>query len=280
MNYSNYYPASGLFHASLPLVMGTRMDALLFGDDSRQLENVWEQLEKELRLLEKMLNRFDPASETAKVNTLASLSAVRLTEELWHILLDCRHYHEGTDGYFDITCSDFNKIVFMEETHSIFFDKPGMMLDFGGYGKGYALKCMREQLKVGGIKRALISFGNSSILALGGHPHGDSWPIGLESLTQGNDLPPSHASSTNAVSKWLVHLLDTSLSVSGNSPARKEHIVNPKTSQRIAGEQMVAIVAEDPVDAEALTTAWIASGSYDPPDWMLNYNLIKKIRIK
>ena len=266
MHYSNYYPTSGMLHGSLPQLMGTRMDVLLFGDDRQPLENAWDRMERELKALEKMLNRFDPESETSKVNNQASFSAVRLSEELWNILLDCRRYNEMTDGYFDITWSDFDQLVFVEESCSISFKKPGMMLDFGGYGKGYALRCMRKRLNDAGIKRALINLGNSSVLALGGHPFGDSWPIGMDALFNENNFPP-------------IPLSDASLSVSGNSPARMEHIVNPKTNERISGKQMVAIVAEDPVDAEVLTTAWIASGSSNPPDWMLKFNLIKKDRL-
>ena len=239
------------------------MDALLFGDDRGLLELAWEGMEKELRLLEKMLNRFDRESEVTEVNNHAQLTAVRLSDGLWEILLDCRRYHEMTDGYFDITRKDFEQIVFIEEAQSILFDQYGMLLDFGGYAKGYALKCLRKRLEEAGIKRALVNFGNSSVLALGTHPHGDSWSIGMD-----------------APADSFIPLRDASLSVSGNMPSREAHIVNPKTSELITGPQMVAIVADDPVDAEVLTTAWIASGQLDPPDWMLKFNLKKKYRIK
>ena len=267
MSYSNYYPASGMFHGSLSVLMGTRMDILLFGDDRRPLEIVWKLIENELRLKEKILNRFDPESETTKINHAASFSAVRLSDELWNILLDCRRYHAETDGYFDITMSDFDKMIFMEESHSIIFDKYGMMLDFGGYAKGYALKCIHNHLNEAGIKRALINFGNSSVLALGAHPYGDNWAVGIEDPSNGTKLS-------------TVYLCDTSLSVSGNTPAHKSHIMNPKTSEYIIGERMVAIVTDDPIDAEVLTTAWIASNIEDIPDWMLKFNLKNTYRIQ
>ena len=267
MSYSNYYANSGMYHGSTPLLMGTRLDVLLFGADRYPLETVWTGMEKELRSLEKMLNRFDPASETSKINSEASFSAVKLSDELWDILLNCRRYYELTDGYFDITLTDFDKIVFIEESHQILFKKHGMKLDFGGYGKGYALKCLRKLLDDAGIRQALINFGNSSVLALGSHPYGNSWQIGIEGLANEGRLPS-------------IDLCDTSLSVSGNTPACKDHIINPKTSERITGDQMVAIVADDPVDAETLTTAWIASGSDDSPDLMEKFNLKNKYRIK
>lgn len=260
MRYTNYYPSSGMYHVSIPLLMGTRLDVLLFGDDRQALEYVWNDAEAELRRLEKMLNRFDHESEVAKVNADAQFSSVRLSDELWEILLDCRRYYDLTDGYFDITLSDFGKIVFMEETHSILLDKYGLMLDFGGYAKGYALKCVRERFAGAGIERALVNFGNSATLAVGTHPYGDSWPVCFEDPC-GRTAPVK------------IDLRDTSMSVSGNMPSHPEHIVNTKTAEFVRGDRMVAVVSDDPVDAEVLTTAWIASENEREPDWMRKFEL-------
>lgn len=267
MCYSNYYPSSGMLHASLPLLMGTRLDVLLFGEDRCRLENVWKLMEMELRRLEMMLNRFNPESEVAKINNHAQFSDIRLSDELWDIILDCRQYYEKTDGFFDITCTDFDKVVLMEKTHSILFDKYGMMLDFGGYAKGYALKCVHKKLKEAEIKPALVNFGNSSVLALGTHPYGDSWSIHMDNLPNVHKPPP-------------IQLCDASLSVSGNTPACKAHIINPKTAEYIISDRMVAIVAEDPLDAEVLTTAWMASCGHNTPHWMSNFNIKTSYRIK
>ena len=260
MSYTNYYTSSGMLHVSLPLLMGTRMDVLLFGDDKLQLETLWDDVEKDLRRLEKMLNRFDPESEVSKVNSKAQFSEVQLSDGLWDIMLDCRRYYEWTEGYFDITKSDFGIIVFNEASKSILFDKYGMNLDFGGYAKGYALKQVRNHFEDAGIKRALVSFGSSSVLAIGAQPDGDSWLFGIEDPVHGN-------------MRKTFSLCNDSLSVSGNSPARKQHIINPKTSEYVIGERVVAIVACDPVDAEVLTTAWFASGEETAPAWMDNFLL-------
>ena len=267
MGYSNFYPSSGMFHASLPMLMGTRIDVLLFGDNSSQLENVWECMEMELRRFEKLLNRFDPESEVANINKYAHFSKFNLSDELWDIMLDCRQYYEKTDGFFDITHSNFEKIVFFDKTHDILLDKYGMILDFGGYAKGYALKYVRKALREAGVERALVNFGNSSVLALGAHPYSDSWPICLDDL-----------SIINGQSSFLLN--DASLSVSGNTSSLKPHIFNPKTGELIGGAKLVAIVAEDPLDAEVLTTAWIASDYHHKPEWMLTFNLINTYRIK
>ena len=267
MRYTNFYPSSGLYHVSLSLLMGTRLDVLLFGDDRLLLEHVWDNAEAELIRLEKMLNRFDSASEVSKVNSGAHFSSVQLSDELWEIMLDCKRYYELTDGCFDVTLSDFGKVIFMDESHSIGFDKYGLALDFGGYAKGYALKCVRRHLDEAGIKRALVNFGNSSVLALGAHPFGDNWPIGIEDPFNGAVM-------------MTINLCDTSMSVSGNTPSHKQHIVNKDASGLVAGDVMVAVVSDDPVDAEVLTTAWIASGKDNIPCWTGNFDLRNTYKIR
>jgi thiamine biosynthesis lipoprotein len=247
--------------------MGTRLDVLLFGEDRQQLESLWLDAEAELYRQEKMLSRFDKESEVAKINHDAQFSSVRLSGELWEILLDCRRYYELTNGCFDVTLSDFSKIIIQEESHSILFDQYGILLDFGGYAKGYALQCVRKRFSVAGIKRALVNFGNSSVLAVGTHPHGENWPIGIED-------PAGGALITT------FNLKDTSMSVSGNTPANPQHIVNTEKSVMVGGDMMVAVVSDNPIDAEVLTTAWVASGEEQAPEWMNHFDLKNTYRIK
>ena len=267
MRYTNYYPNSGMYHVSLPQLMGTRLDVLLFDGDHKHAINLWERIEPDIKRLEKMLNRFDFDSEVAKVNSDALFSSVQLSDELWDILLDCKRYYELTEGCFDITLSDFGSVIFTEGSHSIGFEKYGLKLDFGGYAKGYALKCVRKHLEEAEIKRALINFGNSSVLAVGSHPYGDNWPVGIEDPSNGNVIK-------------TVNLCDTSMSVSGNSPANKQHIINMSTSEYVVGDVLVAVVADDPVDAEILTTAWVSSGQSDEPGWMKQFNLKNTYKIR
>ena len=253
--HTHFYPSSGLYHVSLRHLMGTRLDALLLGSDPTHLESVWATIETELRRMEKMLNRFDPESEIAQVNAQATFTAVRLSDELWDILQDCRQYHARTAGYFDVALSHFNQLIWMEASQSILFNKYGMRLDFGGYAKGYAMRCVRKHLIEEGVQCALINFGDSAVLAVGTHPHGDCWPVGIA-------YAQPHETQTT------IQLRDNALSVSGNTPAHVPHIVNPKNRQWITSGTKVAVVADDPLDAEVLTTAWIASGEEETPAWM------------
>ncbi|GHT03063.1 hypothetical protein FACS189423_03110 [Bacteroidia bacterium] len=231
---------------------------LLFEKSEKELVDIWDEAEKALKALEKMFNRFDRESETAKVNAGAQSKPVELSDALWEVIMECRGFYEKTDGNFDITLSNFKHLIIKEENHSVQFDKPGMLIDFGGIAKGYALQKIAEIIQKAGIRRALANFGNSSALAVGAHPHGDSWKIGI------------HNPFNNKLLETIC-LCDTAMSVSGNSPQNTRHIVS-KDNQWIRENKITAIVAGDPVEAEVITTAWIASQE-EKPVWLQEFNI-------
>ncbi len=232
MAYSNYYAASGLFHGSMSSVMGTQFDILMVGSDPRLLGTVWEKVESEVQRLDKMLNRFDPESEVSFVNREAGHYPVTVGEELWNILLNCKRYNELTEGYFDITLQGFDQVLLTEEDKSIFFFSESLHIDLGGYGKGYALAKIRELLEENGIGKALVNFGNSSVLAVGTHPCGEYWPVGLD-----NPFTKERIAD--------LKLSDSSLSISGNMPSHPRHIVNPHTGTFVEDKKMVSVVAKE-----------------------------------
>lgn len=244
MLYSNYYIASHLFHGSFSFIMGTQLDVLLVGREKDRLEHIWQNIIKELQRLDKLMNRFDAESEVSRINECAQTSPVPVSGEMWNILRECYHYFHLTKGYFDITLSDFRRVEWDMEEQRIFFTTPGLQLDLGGYGKGYALKQIERMVKQQGIEKALINFGNSSVLGVGTHPHGEYWPIGIE----------------NPYTKELlvtVPLCNNSLSISGNTPVHPEHIRNPFNGEYIKERKLVSVISVNPVEAEVLTTAFM-----------------------
>lgn len=244
MSYSNYYAASQLFHGSMSSIMGTQLDVLLVGDQPELLSAVWNEMETEVKRLDKLLSRFEPESEISRINNEAGHYPVSVNDEVWGILQDCKRYYAWTDGYFDITIGNFNQVLLNEADKSIFFFSETLHLDLGGMGKGYALQNMREILVRHHIKQALVNFGNSSVLAIGSHPCGDYWPVGL-------DNPYTRERVAD------LKLCDSSLSISGNMPSHPRHIINPLTGQYVEDRRMVSIIADNPVVAEVLTTTFM-----------------------
>jgi len=223
--------------------MGTQLDILFLTNDVSNAHNIWNKVTSEVLSLHQMLNRFNPESEISVVNRGALQHPIEVSPLLFSLLNDCLRYSAITLGYFDITLVDYSSVNLDISTSSIHFINPKTQLDLGGYAKGYVLEVIRNILISSNIENAFINFGNSSVLALGTHPHGDHWPVGVL-----NPYKPEHVLRT-------FQLKNESLSSSGNSLQKEKHIINPFNQKYNTEKKLVSVVAPNAVDAEVLTTA-------------------------
>lgn len=240
-----YYEASLMAHGSLLNVMGTRFDIIIIGKNKSESEAVWFKIESELKRLDRLLNRFDPASEVSKINNIVEHQQIRVSEEMWQILNNCKFYHQETFGLFDITLKNFYAIRFHEHNKAVSFSQSGIRIDFGGYGKGYALKRIKGIMEDAAVHQCFVDFGNSSILGVGHHPFGDAWKVSIEN--------PFDAGQTADE----ISLRDMALSVSGNTPSYSGHIVHPKSGSPETRRKLVSVLMDDPLDAEVLSTVFL-----------------------
>jgi thiamine biosynthesis lipoprotein len=228
--------------------MGTGLDVLMIGEEASLLRTAWERIVAETGRLHGMFNRFDPSSELSLINRRAATSPVSLSAEWWDVLRDVGQYHRRTLGYFDVTLRDYRKVRLDGKHRTVFFTDASVSLDFGGYAKGYALEKMRKILTASGIRQALVNFGNSSVWAMGAHPHGKTWNIGVvHPFEEGKSLK-------------TYTLFNHSLSTSGNTATHTRHIIDPHQGTYSCGRKVVAAVCGNCVDAEVLTTALMAAG--------------------
>ena len=240
-----YHESGRMFHGSLKRIMGTRFEMLVIDKSRLESREIWNEIVHELRRLDSVLNRFDEHSETSKINREAASAPIRISLEMRHILQSCRTYHERTRRLFDITLNDFTSVKMDTENSLVAFMEKGLSLDFGGYAKGYALVKVKELLSESEVEHCFVDFGNSSILGIGHHPHGDSWKVSIPD--------PYHPD----VVLGEVSLRDQALSVSGNSPGYSGHIVRPSSGLAINRRKVVSIISTDPLDAEVLSTVFM-----------------------
>ncbi len=254
--------------------MGTRLDLVFPGMEADLCDGLMEQIESELNRLDALLSihRFD--SELSQLNSTGFAGIIEISQELYDILSQVKKLSDETGGYFDVTMkpvSDYLKskegkeqsvdphtldLVGMDqlmiEKGGVGFKREGVILDLGGYGKGYAVKRIVRILQSAGLECALISFGESLIYGLGSHPYGDAWRVSVPGDSLQGPL--------------VFDLKDEALSTSGNSLnnqkkfANSGHIVNPVTHQMTTMDGLVSVKAKDPVKAEVYSTALFSAG--------------------
>lgn len=237
--------------------MATRFEAILVGDDAEQLDAVAALVFEEIDRVEHLLSRFDRASEVFRVNAEAAQRTVRISVELADVIEDCHAWWGRTDGFFDITAASsaetvgpaWHGVEFDREQRTLRFSQPGLRLDFGGYGKGYALDRVERLLAQYNVANAFVHGGTSSVLARGVDADGKIWQV---------DLPDGSAIALDNES------LSTSEFELGNG-------------RRIA----CSVVARSGAAAEALSTALVRMERSQAIDFCAAYRrLHPKVRIE
>ncbi len=273
--------------------MGTRFGIVLPGVYLNQGNEVSLLIREELNRLENKISRFIQTSKVSHLNRFACKYPVIVDDELWDILKTCVSYHNTTLGAFDITLKSMadywnvkglkqinieephpdlealllsvgmNKIEMNEENISVFFKNSNVEIDLGAIGKGLALKYVNEILAKNGIENAFVSFGESSILALGSHPNGNKWKIGL----------PDYSGREGNV--YTLEAGNSSVSVSGNTMNNKitgrVNIINPFTGYPVEEKKTILVADKDPVLAEVFSTSFMILSDEQIQDVLTDY---------
>ena len=265
---SNYYDSSSMFHGSIPRIMGTRFDLLIVKLPREKATQVWNKIVAELIRLHRMMNRFDPTSELSYVNVNAKKSFAKVSDEMWSVLNECKHFHMITEGLFDITVNNLSEVIFNEISKSVAFPTKDFYFDLGGYAKGYAMEKIKEMLIDAQVEHALANFGDSSIVAIGHHPFGDCWSVSIENPFHKGEILDE------------IMLKNQDLSSSGNMPSHPQHIINPFTKQFNIERKVVCVVADNSMDAEVLTTTLMLASSDQENRIKSNFKIDKTIVFK
>src|SRR5204863_6373701 len=119
---------------------------------------------------------------------------------------------------------------------TVHFLKPGVMLDFGAFGKGYAVDCAVEFLRDAGVESALLHGGTSTVFGFGRAENNLPWRIAVTGAPPQDEV------------LWLVDLVETSLSVSavwGKSFASHGgafgHILDARTGRPTERAELAAV---------------------------------------
>jgi thiamine biosynthesis lipoprotein ApbE len=131
--------------------MATRFVFLLVGEDRDHLMAVGEAALDEVTRIERLISRYDPASEVSRINREAPSRPIRIDQELFAILTECRSWFDRTNGYFDICATGSlgsplsgDPVDLDSKRMSVRLLEPTARLDFGATARG-----MRSTQRVG-----------------------------------------------------------------------------------------------------------------------------------
>lgn len=261
--------------------MACRVEVAVPAEDPRGIAAATAALD-EIDRVEDRLSVFRSGSEASRVNRLAHAAPVSASRSLTTLVERCARLHVETAGAFDPTSGPLTRcwgffqragglpapdaleaarqsvgmphVRVDASARSIAFARPGVELNFGAIGKGYALERAARRLAREGITTALLSAGGSSVLAIG-PATGRAWPVGLR-----DPRAPGR--------RWAVlHLRDAALATSGSGEQffesggrRYGHILDPRSGWPAEGRLAATVVASSAAEADALSTAFFIGG--------------------
>ncbi|TLY25737.1 MAG: FAD:protein FMN transferase [Nitrospirae bacterium] len=236
---------------------------------------------QEIRRLENMLSTWIETSELSRVNQAAGLEPVGVSAETFELLRRALEAAEYTEGGFNIAIGpavqlwnipeapripsameleiaaqyvDYRRIHLDQTRRTVFLEKPGMRIDIGGIGKGFAAEkaaaVMREIGATGGLVAVAGDF-----RVFGRRADGTAWPIGIQ-----------HPRKPGKILAML-DAIDEAISTSGDyeryfmkDGVRYHHILDPETLQPARLCRSVTIIAPDATTADALATGVFVMG--------------------
>ena len=188
--------------------MGATFSVVLYGSDRASMNQAMDAAFEEAHRLDALLSNYRPASEWSRINREAAARPVAVSPELFRLLSDCVEYSRASEGTFDLTVGPlmrawgfsgggrhvpspdqirealelvgYRHVQLNARKRTVRFDRPGVEIDPGGVGKGYAVDRMVEVLRARGIRNALVAASGSSIFGLGNPPEEPrGWPISI-----------------------------------------------------------------------------------------------------
>lgn len=134
-------------------------------------------------------------------------------------------------------------------------------LDFGGFGKGFALDCAATVLRAGGVASALLSAGESSIAVIGEHPLGGGWPFAL----------PNPFGDGLLVE---VEIVDQALSISstvgaGTTAPERSAMIRPGDAAPVTSRCCTLAIDRSGALAEMMSTALLVADEQQAADLMI-----------
>jgi FAD:protein FMN transferase len=233
-----------------------------------------------VQAFEAKYSRFRPTSLVSRINAAAGRAWTEIDAEAEQLLALCDTLHFLTEGVLDPTALPLLQLWDWKAEHpripgeaelaaarrrvgwprvqrrpgAVFLPEPGMALDFGGFGKEYAVDVVAGIATDHGIAHVLVDFGRD-LRVRGAPPGRPAWHIGLENP----ERPGTHSASVALAG-------DRGIASSGDyvrcfriGDRRYGHIIDPRTGWPVAnGCLQATVIAGTCLHAGVLsTTAFI-----------------------
>lgn len=271
-------------------IMGSLCEIRAIGSDEQRLRQAVSAAFDEVEAIDRALSDYRSDSELSRLNRDAWRQALPLSARTSEFLFAAERLAVDTEGAFDLTVgplvdawgfrSGKHRVPSEHELRrlaslvgpdrmllrrqpgapsTLHLAAPGVRLDPGGLGKGFAVdRCVRV-LERHGVESALVDF-SSTVYALGTPRDGESWSVAVRDPARPSTL------------LGRVPLRDAALAASGSAEksfsvagVRYCHILSPLTLHPVMNVAGAVVIAPTATAADGLATAACVLGTRAVP---------------
>lgn len=238
---------------------------------------------EEVRRVEKLFTTFNYDSQTNLINRNAGIKPVQVDPEVFSLIQRSLKLSVLTQGAFDITYGSMDKrfwnfdrtmttlpdpvvasnmvklinyrnVILDNAAQTVYLKEKGMVIGFGGIGKGYAADRAKEIMRREGAASGIVNAAGD-LTVWGQQPNGEPWTIGIA------DPEKKHLSFAS------LQLSDISVATSGIyekyvviDGVRYSHTIDPKTGYPVRGVKSVTVICPSAEIADAMATPVMVMG--------------------
>src|ERR1700744_1991843 len=270
-------PAWAEWHERKDAIMGTSIYVELWGEDSAKAEAAIDAVMADMRRIDVLMSHYKPESQLSQINQGAAQEPVQVDPELFDLIKLSTHYSIITEGAFDITYAsvghlydyphhvrpteeqikkalpgvNWRNMLLDPEHHTVKFERPGMRIDLGGIGKGYAVDHGIGILQARGFQHALVTAGGDSRII--GDRMGRPWVIGIRNPDDKDKVVTR------------IPIVNSAMSTSGDyerffdeGGVRYHHIIDPRTGHSASKVRSATILGPTATETDGMSkTAFV-----------------------
>ncbi|HWB20273.1 MAG TPA: FAD:protein FMN transferase [Phycisphaerales bacterium] len=257
--------------------MGVQTRIILYEYTQVRADNAAQHAFDRINDLDELLSDYRHDSEINRINAAAGSAPINVHPDTLKILSEARDISKASSGEFDVTIGplvqlwrnarrtqalpktnevdearnlvDFRALNLDAQQSTVLLMKPGMRIDLGGIGKGFAAQRAVETLRQWGASHCLVALAGDIVVG-DPPPDANAWRV-------------TAAPGSTGTEPFVTLLLrNAAISTSGDTEqfidiggVRYSHIVDPHTGLGATHTVPVTVIANSGEYADALATA-------------------------